>query len=43
MEQHIGEPSLKGLFHISDTRREGDYTVGRVFRLGSSGKVLGAN
>ena len=34
---------LKGLFHVSDIRVRGDFTVERVVRLDSSGKILGAN
>ena len=36
------KPRLKGLFHVFDTRRGNDYTMGRVIRLESSGEILGA-
>ena len=29
---------LEGLFHVSDTRGKGNYTVGRILRLDSSGR-----
>ena len=34
---------IEGFFLVSDTRGEGDNTVGRVVRLESSGEILGAN
>ena len=37
------KPSLKGWFHVSDTRGGGDYTMARIVRLESSGEILGAN
>ena len=36
------KPRLKGLLHVSDNWGGGDYTAGRVVRLESSGKILGA-
>ena len=44
MEQHDGETEIEGFFSlVSDTRWGGDYTVGRVVRLESSGQILGVN
>ena len=38
------KPRLKGLFHVSDTRKGSDYTMRMVDRLESSGEILvGAN
>ena len=34
---------MKGFFHVSDTRGESDYTMGRVVRLENSGEIFGAN
>ena len=37
------KPRLKGLFSVSDTHGGSDYTMGRVVRLESSGKILRVN
>ena len=37
------KPRLDVLFPVSDTRRGGDYIVGRVVRLERSGEILGAD
>ena len=42
-EKHDEETEIEDLFHVSDTRKGGNYTVGRVVRLESSGEILGAN
>ena len=39
----IKEQGLKGVFHVSGTNWGGDYIVGRVVRLESSGEILGDN
>ena len=41
--QHNGKLRLRGLFHVSDTRDGGDYTMVRVVRFESSDQILGAN
>ena len=39
----VEKPIMKGLFHVFDTRGGGDYIMGRVVRLESSGKMLVEN
>ena len=37
------KPRLNGLFHVSDTRGGGDYILGKVVMLESSGEILVEN
>ena len=37
------KPSLKGLFHVSDTQGGSDNNMGRIVILEISGEILGAN